>query len=142
MGYSGKTIEQERARELRAGGMTMPDIAAELGVSRSSVSLWTREVLFEPGARRQPLTRRPSSLAVAKQREIDELLADGKERIGRMSPREFLVAGAALYAGDGSKRVGAVQFTNADPRMVAFFCHWLRCFLHPREARLPVRLYL
>src|SRR4051812_5682566 len=142
MGYRSKTVEQERARHLRAGGMTMPDIAAALGVSRSSVSLWTRDVPVEPRARRPALSRRPSSLAVAKQREIDDLLAEGRQRIGQLTDREFLMAGAALYAGEGSKRDGAVQFTNADPRMIRFFCAWLRRFFTPDEARLRARIYL
>src|SRR3954469_19727407 len=122
MGYRGKLDLQERARTLRAGGMTMPDIAGELGVSRSSVSLWTRDVPFEPRARRQPVDRRPSSLHIAKLAEIAELLESGRQRIGTMTDREFLVAGAALYAGEGSKTDGAVKFANSDARMIAFFC--------------------
>lgn len=50
MGYRGKLVEQEEARRLRALGLTMPEIAAELRVSKGSVSLWTRDVAFEiPG---------------------------------------------------------------------------------------------
>jgi len=142
MGYRGKTTEQERARALRAGGMTMPDIATALGVSRSSVSLWTRDVPFDPRPRRSPVVRRPSSLAVAKQREIDELLAEGRARIGQLTEREFLMAGVALYAGEGSKRDGAVQFANSDARMIDFFCSWFRTFFRPDEARLRCRIYL
>ena len=62
--------------------------------------------------------------------------------IGRLSEREFLVAGVALYAGEGSKGDGSVAFTNSDPRMVAFFCSWLRHFFQVDESRLRVRLYL
>ena len=142
MGYRGKTTEQERARALRADGMTMPDIAAALGVSRSSVSLWTRDVPFDPRPRRSAVERRPSSLAVAKQREIDELLAEGRQRIGHLTDREFLMAGVALYAGEGSKTDGAVKFANSDPRMIAFFCAWFRAFFMPDEARLRCRIYL
>jgi hypothetical protein len=50
--------------------------------------------------------------------------------------------GVALYAGEGSKRDGAVKFANTDPRMVAFYCTWLRRFFAIDEARLRVRLYL
>ncbi len=50
MGYRGKLAAQARARALRAEGWTMPDIGVELGVSRSSVSLWTRDVPFTAGA--------------------------------------------------------------------------------------------
>ena len=63
-------------------------------------------------------------------------------RIGQLSEREFLVAGIALYAGEGTKRDGAVTFANSDPRMILFFCVWLRRFFEPDESRLRVRLYL
>jgi hypothetical protein len=68
--------------------------------------------------------------------------AEGRARIGRLSEREFLIAGAALDAGEGSKRDGAVRFANTDPRMIALFCAWLRRFFEVDEARLRVRLYL
>lgn len=73
---------------------------------------------------------------------MDRLVAEGRERIGRLSEREFLVAGVALYAGEGSKDDGSVAFTNSDPRMVAFSCSWLRHFFQVDESRLRVRLYL
>ena len=44
MGYRGKPAEREQARRLRATGLPMAEIAARLGVSRSSVSLWARDV--------------------------------------------------------------------------------------------------
>jgi hypothetical protein len=74
--------------------------------------------------------------------EIDRLLAEGRARIGRLSEREFLVAGVALYAGEGSKQDGRVRFVNSDPRMVVFFCSWLRHFYEVDESRLRLVLYL
>lgn len=108
MGYGGKVAEQDRARALRVQSWTLAEIAAELGVAKSSVSLWVRDVDFVPRARRMA-PRRPSSLMLAKQAEIEELRTAGLEAIGRLSEREFLVAGLALYAGEGAKQDGAVR---------------------------------
>jgi transcriptional regulator with XRE-family HTH domain len=141
MGYGGKVAEQERARELRAKSWTLAEIAAEIGVARSSVSLWVRDVEFVPRARRMG-PRRPSSLMLAKQQEIEELRVAGLEAIGRLSEREFLVAGVALYAGEGAKTDGTLKFANTDPRMILFFVTWLRRFYEPDETRLRMRLYL
>jgi len=143
MGYRGKLAEREQARRLRATGLPMADIAARLGVSKSSVSLWVRDVPFEARPRPTRGRRRgPNALQRRKQAEIARLLAEGRDRVGRLSEREFLVAGVALYAGEGSKRDGEVRFVNSDPRMVAFFCSWLRRFFAIDESRLRVRLYL
>ena len=103
MGYRGKVGEQERARELRAEAWTLDAIAAELGVAKSSVSRWVREVEFVPKPRSPARNRTPNRLQLAKQAEIDDLLAAGRERIGRLSDQELLVAGTALYAGEGAK---------------------------------------
>ena len=48
MGYRGKVKEQEKARVLRAQNRTLADIAQTLSVSKSSVSLWVRDVPFTP----------------------------------------------------------------------------------------------
>lgn len=54
----------------------------------------------------------------------------------------LFAAGIALYAAEGAKRDGAVIFANTDPRMVAFFCSWLRSHFAVDETRLRCRLYL
>jgi IS30 family transposase len=51
VGYRGKLVERERARELRAQAWTIGEIVAELGVSRSSVSVWVRDVSFDEATR-------------------------------------------------------------------------------------------
>jgi hypothetical protein len=142
MGYRGKLEEQERARAMRAEGMTLLDIATRLGVSKSSVSLWVRDVDFTPSPRRYGPQRRPHPFHEAKLRQIEELDAEGVTRIGTLTDNAFLAAGIALYAGEGSKTEGEVRFANTDAEMVRFFCSWLRRFFEIDEARLRVRVYL
>jgi hypothetical protein len=143
MGYRGKLAEREQARLLRAQGLPLGDIAARLEVSKSSVSLWVRDVDFVPRPRiDRGRHRAPNALQRRKQAEIDRLLAEGRARVGRLSEREFLMAGVALYAGEGSKGDGIVKFANSDPRVIAFFCSWLRRFFEIDESRLRVHLYL
>ena len=141
MGYRGKLAEQQQARQLRRTGLPLAEIAAHLGVAKSSVSLWVRDVEFSP-LPRPPRGRRrdPNVLQRRKGAEIDRLVEEGRARIGRLSEREFLVAGVALYAGEGSKGDGTVRFVNNDPRMVVLFCTWLRHFYEIDESRLRLTL--
>jgi transcriptional regulator with XRE-family HTH domain len=153
VGYRGKTEAQERARDLRAHGWTYAEICAELGVARSSVSLWVRDVAVDPrlleGRRRArylagnlAATKRPSRLHVEKLAEIERCREEAAAWLGPLSERD-LIAGIALNAGEGTKGEGrGVGFTNTDPRMVAFFLAWLRTFFEIDESRLRVRLYL
>jgi hypothetical protein len=108
VGYRGKLEERQRARELRAQAWTLQEIADELGVAKSSVSLWVRDVGFDATSRRSAAThRRPRGsdhpLRRRKLAQLEQLRNEGLERIGSLSDREFLVAGLGLYAGDGAK---------------------------------------
>src|SRR6476619_6645111 len=118
MGYRGKIELKEKARLMRAESRTLQDIATTLGVAKSSVSLWVRDVPFVPGPRQPSATRRPHPQHLAKLAEIERCDAKGVERIGTLSDAAFLAAGAALYAGEGAKRDGHVLFANTDAAMV------------------------
>jgi hypothetical protein len=142
MGYRGKVELQEKARLMRAESRTLQDIATTLGVSKSSVSLWVRDVAFEPGPRQPSLNRRLHPQHVAKIAQIADCNRAGIERVGVMSEEAFFAAGVALYAGEGSKTQSAVKFANTDPAMVVLFCAWLRRFFDIDESRLRVRVYL
>jgi transcriptional regulator with XRE-family HTH domain len=147
MGYRGKLAEQQRARELRAQAWTLREIADDLGVAKSSVSVWTRGVAFDRNARRSATTGRRARgsdhpLRRRKLEEIERLRVEGIERVGSLTDRELLMAGLGLYAGDGSKRGGEVRFANSDPRLIRLFCVWFRRFFDVDRARLRVRLYL
>ena len=113
MGYRGKLADRERARELRAQAWTINEIVAELGVSKSSVSVWVRDIEFDEatraaraGANRRRATRqrRPNRLQQRKQAEIERLRAEGVGRIGGLSDRDLLIAGTALPMGCPSIR--------------------------------------
>ncbi|MEY2567167.1 MAG: hypothetical protein QOE35_1696 [Actinomycetota bacterium] len=140
MGYRGKLREREAARALRRRGETLLDIAEALGVAKSSVSLWVRDVEFVPRPRARGRRRGPNVLQRRKAAEIERLLAEGRERIGVLAEREFLVAGAALYAGEGAK--DRLKFANTSPEMIGFFCRWLRYFFEVDESRLRGQIYL
>jgi transcriptional regulator with XRE-family HTH domain len=142
MGYRGKVQEQQEARRLRAQNLTIIQIAAQLGVSKSSVSLWVRDVPFTPSKRRHGPHRRPHPAHLERLRQIEELNEAGRARIGRLSDDGFFAAGIALYAGEGSKTDGSIRFANSDPEMMHFFCRWLRRYFDVEESRLRVKVYL
>ena len=99
MGYRGKLELQERARVMRAQNMTLQDIATELGVAKSSVSLWVRDVPFTPSKRRTGPRLRSHPAHDAKLAQIASLNAEGVERVGLLDDCAFLAAGAAVCGG-------------------------------------------
>jgi hypothetical protein len=142
VGYRGKLREHEEARHLRAAGRTLQQIADELCVSKSSVSIWVRDVPFTPSKRRWGPQRRPNPASIRKQEEIERCNREGLERIGTLSDDAFFAAGVALYAGEGAKTDGSVRFANSDPAMMRLFMDWLRRYFDIDESRLRMRVYL
>lgn len=142
MVYRGKLREQEDARRLRAEGKTLQQIATELHVSKSSVSLWFRDVPFTPSKRRYGPRVRPHPAHERKLAEIEECNQLGVARLGRLSDDAFFAAGIALDAGEGAKAEGSVRFANSDASMMRMFCEWLRTYFRVDEQRLRMHVYL
>ena len=93
MGYRGKLAEQQQARRLRRTGLPLAEIAATLGVSRSSVSLWVRDVEFVSVPRVTTGRRRaPNALQRRRQAVVHRLLEEGRVRVGRLSERGATIA--------------------------------------------------
>jgi transposase len=127
-----------RARELRARGSTYDEIAAELGVSKSSVSLWVRD-MPRCGRISYEEFRKRNADGVARYWQAEKVRREAARRaiseqasteIGQLSEREFLIAGAIAYWCEGSKnkptrRGDSVAFINSDPRLIQFFLRFL-----------------
>jgi transcriptional regulator with XRE-family HTH domain len=124
-----------KARELRLQGWTYDQIEAELGCSRSSVSLWVRDL---PKPERKRSHKEAAAIArkgwEAKLRVRDEerqrTKETAKQAVGSMSDRELFLIGVGLYWAEGCKdkpydRRESVAFVNSDPGMIKVFLAWL-----------------
>jgi hypothetical protein len=134
LGYRGKVRELEEARRLRAESRTLVEIAEMLGVAKSSVSVWVRDVEFVPVPR--PKRSGPQRRGPRKDSRIGKIEAANRhavKRLGCLDEHAFLAAGAALYAGEGSKGDGNLTFANTDAGMMRFFFAWLRSLLRCRR---------
>ncbi|BCL20989.1 hypothetical protein ACPCBX_16100 [Streptomyces tuirus] len=144
---------REKARELRLQGWTYDQIQVELGCSKSSISLWVRDLP-------KPERRDPTEQAklAAQRRWEHELAARDEERqqtkeaarqaIGELSHRELFLAGVVLYWAEGAKdkahsrqRRENLQFINSDPNVIGFYLRWLDAQDVERE-RLRFRVYI
>ncbi|WP_449477957.1 hypothetical protein [Streptomyces abikoensis] len=128
-----KTELQQRARELRRAGRTYDEIVAELGVSKSSVSLWVRDLPKPQKTPEQMHAMREARWAPHRQRQAiarqrDKLSA--AHEIGRMTDRELFLVGVGLYWSEGAKskphRLSErATFINSDPDMIQVYLAWL-----------------
>ncbi|KAB1986349.1 hypothetical protein [Streptomyces triticiradicis] len=141
-----------RARELRLQGWTYDRIQVELDCSKSSISLWVRD-LPKPERKR---TREEAS-AIAKrgweatlQRKENERRQTKRlaaEQVGAMTDRELFLVGVGLYWAEGSKskpyrRQERVIFVNSAPDMITVFLAWLHLLgIERKRLRFAVHIH-
>ncbi|MFB6811149.1 hypothetical protein [Streptomyces sp. NPDC056387] len=125
-----------KARELRLQGLTYDQIQVELGCSKSSISLWVRD-LPKPASQRTPAEQ--ARLASRKRWEHENGVREeqrtrvkesSRTGIGELTDRELFVAGVTLYWAEGAKdksydRREKVHFINSDPGVIQVFLAWL-----------------
>ena len=134
---------RERARGLRAGGLTVADVAAAVGVPKGTVYGWVRDIPGPPRDQwRPPVRRTKGALHDRKLAEIAECDAWARARVAELSDDAFFAAGIALYVGEGSKTDGDLKLVNTNPAIIRFYLAWLRCYFEVDESRLRAYLYL
>ena len=142
MGYRGKLAERARARELRAQSWTLLAIAGELGVSKSSVSAWVRDVDFVPTPRTRGHPAGPQHpMRLKKDAEIARCRDEAEAWVGELSERDLTMFALGLYAGEGNKTT-YLGMANTNPAYLTLFVTWLRRTFDLDESRLRVVLYL
>ncbi|MEV5437885.1 hypothetical protein AB0K80_17995 [Streptomyces sp. NPDC052682] len=126
---------REKARNLRLQGWTYDQIQVELGCSRSSISLWVRD-LPKPEPRYTPEERRAlmqaglTRLRSAQDEERTRTRENAVREIGELTGRELFMTGVALYWAEGAKskpydRRERVVFVNSDPGVIQVYLAWL-----------------
>ncbi|MDP3902263.1 MAG: helix-turn-helix domain-containing protein [bacterium] len=147
-----KSKEKIIAHRLRRKGWSLSDISKKINISKSTVSLWCRDL---------KLTKKENSLLLNNiiksghkgriaganaNRKKKEVLIDfynksGKKNIGDISRRELMMLGAALYWAEGSKN-GKFSFSNSDPDMILFICAWLKDAMKIKKEDFMPRIFI
>ena len=146
-----KTRERQLAREIRLKeGAPINEIARRLAVSKSSVSLWVRDIELTEAQQLALLERNPAynrqlsgwtQLAARRRAEREGFQQEGRRRARANEPR--FIAGCMLYWAEGSKKRNQLQFANSDPAMARFFVDFLKTYfdLAPEQIRITCHLY-
>lgn len=153
MGYFGKVKLQKKAVELRKKGLSIRAIEQNLHVSRSSASMWTKEVNLTDkqidSLYRNKITGGLKGSYIASQnkinkknREIEEIERIGSFDVGNISKRDKFMLGIALYLGEGSKTSHNVSFTNSDAKVIMFMKNWLMEFCKIEKNSIRCNLFL
>ena len=124
-----KKQEKQKAIELRKAGKSIGVIAKEVGVAKSSVSYWVRDIplteeqISELAGHRSWIQGSSANKAKSLERRLG-YQQQGREMAAK-GDMEYAM-GCMLFWAEGSKRKNDVRFTNMDADMLAFFTRFLK----------------
>jgi len=128
--------ERRRARLLRRNGLAITEIAKKLGVAKSSVSLWVRDIElskiqidFLTGKKfsNESIEKRRKTRLKNEESKRESLIKKAEKEVTKLSKRELWLIGVMLYWAEGGKtQRGLVRFSNGDPEMVKIMMNFFR----------------
>ena len=129
---------RDTAVAMRKEGRSYREIQAEVGVAKSTLSLWLRDVPLTEEQQRaldlrtpEAATRRAKAIRASAAQRRSRVHCEARDQITELSESELFVAGVVAYWAEGAKnkpwRTGTgVSFLNSDPAMIRLFLDWLR----------------
>lgn len=128
---------RETAVAMRAEGRSYREIREVVGVSKSTLSLWLRDVPLTEEQQQALAVRGPTAARARAEnnrqvaaRRRAQVQAEARAQITELSESELFVAGVVAYWAEGAKnkpwRHGqGVVFVNSDPALIILFMRWL-----------------
>ena len=138
------------AIRLRKKGKTYSRILKKIDVSKSSLSLWLRDIELSGPQKEKILKGREKSRYAGAKIQQKKRVSQTKQIIEN-AQKEFLIlvknqiflVGLALYWAEGDKHKGErVKFTNSDPLMISFMMNWFREICKVPETKFRIALHV
>ena len=140
------------ALKLRRRGYSIRSIASHLQVSKSSASIWCRDLqltkkqelrlirnAIRAGHRGRMIGAKRNREKKEEQIEFYRKLAE--REVAKLTKRDLLIAGAALYWAEGNKK-SKFAFTNSEPQMIKFMSYWFQRILGVKKDELMPRIFI
>lgn len=147
--YSMKPISfKEKAIKYRKQGYSYNMISEKLGLAKSTLSDWLREIPYEPN--KEVLKRiklGPIKSARIRHNQkvttIKKIKKKAKKELGKLTKRDLWLLGIGLYLGDGTKTQESVQVINSNPEIIKLAIKWFReiCGLETKNFTIAIHTY-
>jgi transposase len=139
--------KKELAQKLRREGLSYKEIGGRVSVSKSTISLWCRDIELTPEQKGRLKAKRgkPNGPKLLEARRIavtKEVKAQAKSELKPLTDYEFKTAGIMLYWGEGFK-TQYVGISNSDPKLIKFMMRWFKeiCQVSDDKFRAQVHIH-
>ncbi len=151
--YNMSIRNRDKAILLRREGKTYTQISSELGISKSSVSLWLKNyklteselaIIKENTKNRVEKGRMKSKISIRSRKVFaDKTLYEQANKIflGFVNEAMFCY-GLGLYEGHGNKTSNYYSFTHKNPEIHKIMLVWMNKYLSIDKEKLKFKIYL
>lgn len=146
-----KFFERAKARQLRREGRSYSEIKRTMKVSKSSLSLWLRDIPLTDGQikkikgnKEKAIERFIETMKLKREERLSDYYKKQKKAWLPLSNRELFLAGLFLYWGEGNKASRhTISISNTDPTLLVFSLVWMTKSLNiPKESiKASLQLY-
>ena len=141
-------LQRDNARLLRKKGASINEIVKKFNIPKSTVRYWCRDIFLTKEQQRKIFQKQKlggiiSAEKLRKKRIqiTKQLINEGKNEIGKLTKRELLLIGSALYWAEGyNKNDNEFGFTNSNPKMILLINKWLQDTCNVAKNRIYFRI--
>ena len=146
-----KLTEKNEAIKLRKGGKSYGYILKKIDVSKSTLSLWLRDIELTESQKSILLKGREiSRYAAAKKKQQQriektiKIISEARKEFEKLHNNPLFLSGLMLYwaEGDKSDLHEQVKFTNSDQNMINLIMRWFREICEVPEKKFRVTLHI
>ena len=125
------------AQALRRIGLSYGEIARIVPLSKSTLSIWCREVSLTP-AQIAAITRRtasrvgvPRDTQRKRRGEVQALMGSARSKARTLLADPTFVAGVVMYWAEGAKTYRRLCMSHSEPAALRLFISWVNTYLIP-----------
>ena len=147
-----KLKEKNKAIGLRKLGKSYGEIRKKVKVSKSSLSLWLKDIKLSPEQEKRIYVeiRQKNAYRLAKanqQKKIKttkEIIEESKKEVHTLFKNPLFLSGLMLYwaEGDKAEKWEMVKFSNSDPMMIKLIMRWFREVCNVSENKFKLRIQI
>ena len=140
-----KLDEKNKAIKLRNKGYAINRIAKEIGVAKSSISLWVRDIKLTAEQTKKLKSLPFTSSAIESRRnsrlknEHDKrqnIISMAQAEIPNINQNNLWLIGVMLYWAEGGKTQRMVRFSNGDPEMIKIMIKFFKIICNVPDIKL------
>jgi len=139
---------KKQATRLREKGYSYGMIVEKLGISKSTLSCWFKDLPFTPNKDAiERIKQGPFKSGQLRHnqrvRNTIQIKEAAKNELGKISKRDLWMLGIGLYIGEGDKAYEMVRIINSDPKVIKLSIKWFKdiCELQNKNVVITLHLY-